>query len=130
MRLRSWSGVTPSYGFSRGPGTLEIIIGVQVRSNFVSHNLGLLGGVLPFLTPFVTLPFLITTPETGVPALGDAQHGFPFLSEYGRLIIKDTVILAGGIVIIADLPKRLLLERASITPTPVRSLLTKQTHSS
>ena len=31
-----------------------------------------------------------------VPALGDAQHGFPCLSGAGRLVLKDTVILAGG----------------------------------
>jgi uncharacterized membrane protein YkgB len=101
-----------------------------VLSNFVSRNLGLLGGILSFLTPFVTLSFLITTPETWVPALGDAQYGFPFLSEHGRLIIKDTVILAGGIVIIADSAKRLLIERQSIASAAIGSLLTKQTHSS
>jgi reactive chlorine resistance protein C len=61
-----------------------------------------------------------------VPALGDAQHGFPFLSEHGRLIIKDTVILAGGVVIIADSAKRRLRERELLTPSGVRSLLAKQ----
>ena len=126
---RQWQQANNTYGFSRGLGTLEIIIGLLVLSNFVSRNLGLLGGVLSFLTPFVTLSFLITTPETWVPALGDAQHGFPFLSEHGRLIIKDTVILAGGVVIIADSAKRLLLERERLTPSGVRSLLAKRTQS-
>jgi reactive chlorine resistance protein C len=123
---RKWQQANNTYGFSRGLGTLEIIIGLLVLSNFISRNLGLLGGVLTFLTPFVTLSFLITTPETWVPALGDAQHGFPFLSEHGRLIIKDTVILAGGVVIIADSAKRLLRERELLTPSGVRSLLAKQ----
>ncbi|APR39578.1 reactive chlorine resistance membrane protein RclC [Paraburkholderia sp. SOS3] len=126
---RQWQQANNTYGFSRGLGTLEIIIGLLVLSNFVSRNLGLLGGVLSFLTPFVTLSFLITTPETWVPALGDAQHGFPYLSEHGRLIIKDTVILAGGVVIIADSARRLLLERESLTRSGARSLLAEHAQS-
>jgi len=126
---RQWQQANNTYGFSRGLGTLEIIIGLLVLSNFVSRNLGLLGGVLSFLTPFVTLSFLITTPETWVPALGDAQHGFPYLSEHGRLIIKDTVILAGGVVIIADSARRLLLERESLARSGARSLLAEHAQS-
>jgi len=45
-----------------------------------------------------TLSFLITTPETWVPRLGDQQWGFPFLSGRGRLVIKDVVILGGSIL--------------------------------
>jgi reactive chlorine resistance protein C len=126
---RKWQQANNTYGFSHGLGTLEIIIGLLVLSNFVSLNLGLLGGLLSFLTPFVTLSFLITTPETWVPALGDAQHGFPFLSEHGRLIIKDTVILAGGIVIMADSAKRQLLKRELTAPAAHRSMLAKRTPS-
>jgi len=40
-----------------------------------------------------TLSFLITTPEAWVPALGDANHGFPYLSGAGRLIVKDCIML-------------------------------------
>ncbi|MFC0401938.1 reactive chlorine resistance membrane protein RclC [Paraburkholderia rhizosphaerae] len=126
---RKWQQANNTYGFSRGLGTLEIVIGLLVLSNFASRKLGLLGGLLSFLTPFVTLSFLITTPETWVPALGDAQYGFPFLSEHGRLIIKDTVILAGGIVIMADSAKRLLLERELVTPSAVRLMHAKRSMS-
>ncbi|MDN7753343.1 DUF417 family protein [Burkholderia gladioli] len=55
----------------------------------------------------------MSTPETWVPALGDAQHGFPFLSEHGSLIIKDTVILAASVLVMADSAKRLLAKRES-----------------
>jgi reactive chlorine resistance protein C len=48
------------------------------------------------LTPFVTLSFLVTTPEARVLALGDAQHGFPYLSGAGRLVIKDVALMAGA----------------------------------
>jgi uncharacterized membrane protein YkgB len=60
------------------------------------------GATLSILTPFVTLSFLITTPEAWVPALGDAQHGFPYLSGGGRLVLKDVMLLAGGLLIMAD----------------------------
>lgn len=42
---------------------VELIIAALVLANPVSRWLGLAGGVLAFLTPFVTLSFLITTPE-------------------------------------------------------------------
>jgi len=42
---RKWQQDNNTYGFSRGLGTLEIIIGLLVLSNFVSRNLGLLGGL-------------------------------------------------------------------------------------
>jgi reactive chlorine resistance protein C len=48
------------------------------------------------LTPFVTLSFLVTTPEARVLALGGAQHGFPYLSGAGRLVIKDVALMAGA----------------------------------
>jgi len=50
-----------------------------------------------FSTRFVactTLSFLVTTPEAWVPALGDATHGFPYLSGTGRLVVKDAIMLA------------------------------------
>ncbi|MFP1455029.1 DUF417 family protein [Escherichia coli] len=50
---------------------------------------------MAFTTPLVTLSFLITTPEAWI-ALGDAHHGFPYLSGAGRLVLKDTLMLAGG----------------------------------
>jgi uncharacterized membrane protein YkgB len=71
----------------------------------------------------VTLSFLATTPEAWVPALGDAQHGFPYLSGMGRLIIKDTMMMAGAVVVMADSARSLIAERAfsetvgSRTPT-------------
>lgn len=45
---------------------VELIIAALVLANPVSRWLGLAGGVLAFLTPFVTLSFLITTPEARV----------------------------------------------------------------
>jgi uncharacterized membrane protein YkgB len=62
---------------------------------------------------FVTLSFLITTPECWVPALGDAQHGFPYLSGTGRLVIKDAIMMGAALVTMADSAKAYLRNRAS-----------------
>jgi len=99
---REWQTGNDTYAFSDGLGTVELTIGTLVLLGAVSVPLGFLGALLAFLTPFVTLSFLITTPEAWVPALGDAQHGFPYLSGAGRLVIKDTAILAGGLLLLAD----------------------------
>lgn len=51
------------------------------------------GRFLTFVMSFVTLSFLVTTPEYWVPALGDVEHGFPCLSGAGRLVLKDAVMM-------------------------------------
>jgi uncharacterized membrane protein YkgB len=60
----------------------------------------------------VTLTFLITTPESWVPNLGGdiptPQFGFPYLSGAGRLVIKDIIMMAGGLIVASDCAKNLL----------------------
>jgi reactive chlorine resistance protein C len=109
---RVWETANNTYAFSYGLGTVELIIGFLVLAGLVSVRLGLAGAVLAFLTPFVTLSFLVTTPEAWVPALGDAQHGFPYLSGAGRLVLKDTVILAGGWLLVVDGARAILAQTA------------------
>ena len=92
---RAWQAENHTYAFSQGLGTVELMIGALVLTGLVSRRFGLAGAVLAFLTPFVTLSFLVTTPEAWVPALGDAQHGFPYLSGAGRLVLKDVTLMAG-----------------------------------
>jgi uncharacterized membrane protein YkgB len=99
---RQWQTENNTYGFSKGLGTVELTIGVLVLLNPISVPLGFLGALLAFGTPFVTLSFLVTTPEAWVPDLGDAQHGFPYLSGPGRLVIKDVALLAGALLVLAD----------------------------
>jgi len=105
---RAWQVANNTYSFSIGLGTVELAIGILTLAGLISLRLGLVGAVLAFLTPFVTLSFLITTPEAWVPALGDAQHGFPYLSGAGRLVLKDTVILAGAWLVLVDTARSLL----------------------
>jgi reactive chlorine resistance protein C len=105
---REWQTENHTYSFSRGLGTVELMIGLLVLSYPLSKRLGLLGAFLAFVTTLVTLSFLITTPEAWVPALGDAQHGFPYLSGGGRLVVKDTMMLAGAWIIGIDAAKGIL----------------------
>ncbi|WP_447759742.1 reactive chlorine resistance membrane protein RclC [Pseudomonas moraviensis] len=108
---RAWQTANNTYGFSTGLGVVEILIGLLVLSNPLSRRTGLLGGALAFATPLVTLSFLVTTPEAWVAALGDAQHGFPYLSGAGRLVLKDVLMLAGALPVMADSARQLLTER-------------------
>ncbi|MCF3749947.1 DUF417 family protein, partial [Salmonella enterica subsp. enterica serovar Weltevreden] len=61
--------------------------------------------------PFVTLSFLINTPEGWVIPLGDAHYGFAYFSGAGRLVLKDTLMLSGAVMIMADSARSLLLHR-------------------
>ena len=110
---RVWQSANNTYVFSTGLGVVEILIGLLVLSNPISRRAGLLGGALAFGTPLVTLTFLLTTPEAWVPDLGDAEHGFPFLSGAGRLVLKDVLMLAGALPVMADSARQLLQERRS-----------------
>jgi reactive chlorine resistance protein C len=105
---RTWQTDNDTYGFSKGLGTVEVGIGLLTLAGLTSRRLGFVGAVLAFLTPFVTLSFLVTTPEAWVPALGDAQHGFPYLSGGGRLVLKDVVLLAGAWLVMGDSARAIL----------------------
>jgi len=99
---RAWQTANNTYGFSTGLGVVEVSIGLLTLAGLISRAFGLVGAALAFLTPFVTLSFLATTPEAWVAALGDAQHGFPYLSGAGRLVIKDVALMAGAWLVVVD----------------------------
>jgi uncharacterized membrane protein YkgB len=40
-----------------------------------------------------------------VSSLGDVNHGFPYLSGTGRLIVKDVIMLAAAFVTLTDSAK-------------------------
>ncbi|MGX9495849.1 reactive chlorine species resistance protein RclC, partial [Escherichia coli] len=118
---RAWQTANNTYGFSNGLGVVEVIIALLVLANPVNRWLGLLGGLMAFTTPLVTLSFLITTPEAWVPALGDAHHGFPYLSGAGRLVLKDTLMLAGAVMIMADSARDILKQRSNESSSTLKT---------
>ena len=75
------------------------------------QNVMLAGELLAVIMTLGTLSFLVTTPEVWVPELGSGEYGFPLLSGAGRLVIKDTAILAGVVVLLSDTARKLLARR-------------------
>ncbi|WP_298030731.1 DUF417 family protein [uncultured Alistipes sp.] len=107
----AWHEKNNTYGFSHGLGLLIMGIGILTFLGFFSARAGLAGEVLAIVMTLGTLSFLVTTPEVWVPDLGSGEYGFPLLSGAGRLVIKDTVILAGAVVLLSDTAQKLLARR-------------------
>ncbi|WP_437227907.1 reactive chlorine resistance membrane protein RclC [Planctomicrobium sp. SH661] len=105
---RAWHEANGTYEFAYGLGTVIVLYGVMISLNPWFPQIATLGSFLVFIMSFVTLSFLITTPECWVPALGDAQHGFPYLSGAGRLVIKDAIMMGAALVTMADSAKSTL----------------------
>lgn len=110
----AWHKENGTYLFSYGLGTVIVTIGLLTLLGIWFEYIGVLGGLLTFGMSLVTLTFLITTPEAWVPNLGGdlptPQHGFPYLSGAGRLVIKDIIMLAGGLIAASDAAKRILIK--------------------
>lgn len=113
QKNREWHESNRTYVFSRGLGVLIMSIGILVFLGIFSSKAGIVGDTLAIIMTIGTLSFLITTPECWVPDLGSGEHGFPLLSGAGRLVIKDTVILAGAITLLSDSAGRVLKQLKS-----------------
>jgi len=105
---KEWHVQNNTYGYAHGLGILIMSIGILTFLGIFYPRIGLVGAGLAIIMTIGTLSFLVTTPECWVPDLGSGEHGFPLLSGAGRLVIKDTAILAGAIVVLADSSKRIL----------------------
>ena len=103
-----WHKANNTYGFSKGLGILIMTIGLLTLLGIFFPKAGFIGAGLVIIMSIGTLTFLVTTPEVWVPNLGSGEHGFPLLTGAGRLVIKDTAILAGAVVVLADCAKRIL----------------------
>lgn len=101
-----WHKENGTYVFSYGLGVMIITIGTLVLLGIWFPKVGLIGGFLTVGMSIVTLSFLLTTPEVYVPNLGGdfstPQYGFPYLSGAGRLVLKDLIMLAGGLLIMSE----------------------------
>ncbi len=103
-----WHVENNTYTFSYGLGILIMSIGILTFLGIFWPKVGLVGATLAIIMTIGTLSFLVTTPEVWVPNLGSGEYGFPLLSGAGRLVIKDTAILAGAIVVLSDSAKSVL----------------------
>ena len=111
-----WHKQNGTYAVSYLIGAMICTIGTLVLLGIWFPKLGLIGGLLTFGMSIVTLSFLITTPETWVPNLGNPalgitespNHGFPYLSGAGRLVLKDIIMSAAGLIVASNVARRLL----------------------
>ncbi|WP_010584039.1 DUF417 family protein [Schlesneria paludicola] len=110
---RAWHEANGTYTFAYGLGSVIVIYGLLLCLHPLYPQAATVGSFLVFTMSFVTLSFLITTPECWVPALGDAQHGFPYLSGAGRLVIKDAIMMGAALVTMADSAKASLRKFAT-----------------
>lgn len=108
---RAWHEENRTYEFSYGLGAVIVIYGLLLCLHPWSPGLAAVGSFLVAVMSLVTLSFLITTPESWVPALGDAEHGFPYLSGRGRLVVKDAIMLGAALVTMADSARAALVVR-------------------
>jgi uncharacterized membrane protein YkgB len=104
----AWHEVNNTYAFSFGLGAYIILIGILIALYPVWPAVSAVGSLLAFIMSLVTLSFLLTTPETWVPALGDTEHGFPYLSGAGRLVIKDIIMMGASVVTMAHAASKYL----------------------
>jgi uncharacterized membrane protein YkgB len=111
---RSWHERNHTYEFAYGLGSVIILYGLLLCLHPWLPQAAALGSFLVFVMSFVTLSFLVTTPECWVPALGDAEHGFPYLSGAGRLVIKDAIMMGAALVTMADSARAYLRKRAAV----------------
>jgi reactive chlorine resistance protein C len=112
---RAWHEANGTYQFAYGLGSVIVSFGLMLCLHPWLPQVATVGSFLIFLMSFVTLSFLITTPECWVPALGDPQYGFPYLSGRGRLVLKDSIMMGAALVTMADSARKYLV-RVNLPP--------------
>ena len=114
---RAWHEANGTYPVSIFIGVTICLIGALILAHYLHPTLGMLGALGVVCFTFVTLSFLITTPEVWVSApkegVPDADLGFPYLSGRGRLVVKDCIQLGAGFVLLVD-SARVFLKRKQL----------------
>jgi uncharacterized membrane protein YkgB len=113
---RAWHEANRTYPFALGLGSVIVLYGVLIALNPWLPQASAVGSFLVVIMSFVTLTFLITTPECWVPDLGGPEHGFPLLSGAGRLVVKDAIMMGAALVTMADSARTYLRKRGALAP--------------
>jgi uncharacterized membrane protein YkgB len=124
---REWHERNGTYFFAYGLGSVIVAYGILIALHPWLPGISALGSFLVFVMSFVTLSFLVTTPECWVPALGSSEHGFPLFSGAGRLVIKDAIMASAALVTMADSAKA-YLRRVAVPQTVSERELAVTTH--
>ena len=105
---REWHERNGTYAYAHGLGSVIVAFGVMIAMHPWLPQVSTIGSFFVFGMSFVTLSFLVTTPECWVPPLGSSEHGFPLLSGAGRLVVKDAIMAGASLVTMADSAKAYL----------------------
>ena len=108
---RAWHEANGTYPFAVGLGAVIVLYGVLIALHPWLPQAATVGSFLVVVMSFVTLSFLVTTPECWVPDRGGPEHGFPLLSGAGRLVVKDAIMMGAALVTMADSAKAYLRKR-------------------
>jgi uncharacterized membrane protein YkgB len=111
---RAWHESNHTYTFAYMLGAVIVLYGLMIASHPWLPRVAALGSFLVFVMSFVTLSFLVTTPECWVPNLGGPEHGFPLLAAPGRLVVKDAIMMGAALVTMADSARAYLRKRAAV----------------
>ncbi|MBN9120002.1 MAG: YkgB family protein [Planctomycetes bacterium] len=117
---RAWHEANRTYPFALGLGAVIVLYGLLIALNPVLPQVAAVGSFLVFVMSFVTLSFLVTTPEVWVSDRGGPEHGFPLLAGPGRLVIKDAIMMGAALVTMSDSAKAYLRKREARTAVPNR----------
>jgi|SRR5579883_417238 len=117
---REWHERNGTYVFAYGLGSVIVLYGILIAVHPWLPRVAAVGSFLVFVMSFVTLSFLITTPEAWVPSRGSSEHGFPLLSGAGRLVVKDAIMAGAALVTLADSAKAYLRKRSATVRVTVR----------
>lgn len=109
---RAWHERNGTYPFAYALGASIVAFGVMIGLHPWLPRVAAVGGLLVFAMSFVTLSFLVTTPECWVPD-GGGDHGFPLLSGAGRLVVKDAIMMGAALAVAADSAKAYLRTRGA-----------------
>jgi uncharacterized membrane protein YkgB len=114
---RAWHEANHTQAFAYGLGAVIVAYGLMIASHPWLPRVAAVGSFLVFVMSFVTLAFLITTPECWVPDLGGPEHGFPLLAAPGRLVVKDAIMMGAALVTMADSAQSYLRRKAAPAAT-------------
>jgi uncharacterized membrane protein YkgB len=117
---RQWHEQNGTYPFAYGLGAVIVAYGLMIALHPWRPGVATVGSFLVFVMSFVTLSFLITTPECWVPSLGSPEHGFPLLSGAGRLVVKDAIMMGAALVAMADSAKAYLRRKQAVPRSMTR----------
>jgi uncharacterized membrane protein YkgB len=118
---RAWHESNHTYAFAYGLGAVIVAYGLMIASHPWLPRLAAVGSFLVFVMSFVTLSFLVTTPECWVPDLGGPEHGFPLLAAPGRLVVKDAIMMGAALVTMADSAHAYLRKRTAAGAAPSKA---------